>query len=149
MVPELQRDTQNTFPWNIYLNVLMQKVSRGWIIFIDDDDFLFDENSLQVIAGSLPDENSLLVYRMQYPDGRILPGPEYFGKLPFVRKNISMQCFCFHSKFCNKVFFDAKRAGDLRFLNDLLLHIDNIKWLDKIVVGLSNFGLNGLKQDLQ
>jgi predicted O-methyltransferase YrrM len=148
MVPQFFRTSEKTFPWNQYLNTLKSKVIEGWIIILDDDDFLINKFSLQKIVEALPDENSLLIYKMEYPNGSILPDREYWMKTPFTRKHISMQCFCFHSKFRNLVHFDGLRAGDFRFINNLLNYVDQTYWLDEVIVGLSNFGLNGSKKDL-
>ena len=147
MVPTYTRNNVDTFPWNLYLNILKLQVKEGFIMFLDDDDFLIDRHSLEIIDENAS-EDALLVYRMVYPDGRILPDDEFFGKTPFERKHISMQVFCFNSKYKNRVHFDSKRAGDFRFINQMLTHIKTVLWLDSVLVKLSNFGLNGEKKDL-
>lgn len=148
-VKKLERSQEQTFPWNLYLNRLMDEVKEGWIVFLDDDDFYLDNDSLELITRVLPPENSMLVYCMIYPDGRVLPDDEHFGIIPFERKHISMQCFCFHSKHKNNVRFDGMRAGDYRFINKLINVLNNkVSWFPATLVGLSNFGLNGAKKDL-
>ena len=35
--------------YNLYCNQLLDRVEKGWIMFLDDDDLLIDKNSLQDI----------------------------------------------------------------------------------------------------
>lgn len=149
MVKRLERSATQTFPWNLYLNTLKNQVKEGYIIILDDDDYFANTNSLALVARSImPIESSILVYRMRYPDGRILPDDAHFCTTPFERKHISMQCFCFPATIKDKIDFDGQRAGDFRFINKLLDHVSKVYWLDRVIVTLSNFGLNGAKKDL-
>lgn len=147
-VKKLHKSKQFTFPWNLYLNTLMSKVKEGWIIFIDDDDIFAHQYVLEMIAGSLPVKNNMLVWKMRFPDGRTLPDSDFWRKTPFTRTQISMQCFAFHSKWKDKLQFDGQRAGDYRFINRLLEYI-NPEWLDIVAVQLSNFGNAGKPVDLE
>jgi len=147
-VNKLHRSKQSTFPWNLYLNTLMEQVEHGWIMFIDDDDIYAHSHVLKMIGENLPGENNMLVWKMRFPDGRIVPGENYWRKIPFTRAQISMQCFAFHSKWKNTVQFDGQRAGDFRFTNRLLSYIDP-EWLDIVAVQLTNFGNVGKPVDLK
>lgn len=142
------RNEKQTFPWNLYLNTLMDNVSDGWILFIDDDDQYAHQMILQIIAESLPDENSMLVWKMRYPDGRLVPDANHFGLTPFVRKQIAMPCFAFHSKHKDKVRFDGMRAGDFRIVNQLQKFL-TVEWLQITGVQLDNFGNVGKAVDLE
>lgn len=147
-VKHLQRSASQTFPWNLYLNHLLDAVIGGWIIFIDDDDMYADPLSLETIVRNLPDKNSMLVWQMRFPDGRLVPNHEHMGTTPFVRKQIAMPCFAFHSKWRKHVRFDGQRAGDFRVSNDLLKYV-NVKWLEAPLVQLDNFGNVGKPIDLK
>jgi glycosyltransferase involved in cell wall biosynthesis len=146
-VKKLHRSKQFTFPWNLYLNTLMGQVKEGWIMFIDDDDMYAHSYVLNMIAESLPAEDRMLVWKMRFPDGRTVPGNSHWGKTPFTRAQISMQCFAFHSKWKDHVRFDGQRAGDFRFTNRLLSYV-HPEWLDIVAVRLSNFGNVGKPVDL-
>lgn len=147
-VKRLYRNQKQTFPWNLYLNTLMNNVSDGWIIFMDDDDMYADNSALGLIAASLGDENSMLVWRLRFPDGRYVPAVNYMGKTPFTRKQIAMPCFAFHSKWKNRVRLDGQRAGDFRMANHLQQFLE-VKWLDLALVKLDNFGNVGRPVDLK
>jgi glycosyltransferase involved in cell wall biosynthesis len=148
VVPRLERSPQHTFPWNLYLNTLMDHVSEGWIMFMDDDDVYADNSVFGLIASLLEDENSMLIWRLRFPDGRNVPAQEYMGKTPFTRKQIAMPCFAFHSKWKNHVRFDGQRAGDFRMACQLQQFLD-VKWLDRTLVVLDNFGNVGKPVDLK
>ena len=149
IMPYKYKPSKNlTFPWNLYLNILMDHIAEGWILFMDDDDIYSSSDSLQIIAENLPDENSMLVWQMRFPDGRLVPFHDYIGKLPFTRRQIGMPCFAFHSKWKNRVRFDGQRAGDYRITNQLQKFL-KVKWLEMPLVQLGNFGNAGRTLDLK
>ena len=147
-VKRLCKNQTQTFPWNLYLNTLMNKVRDGWIMFMDDDDMYSDNSALDLIAASLGNESSMLVWRLRFPDGRYVPAVNYMGKTPFTRKQIAMPCFAFHSKWKNLIRFDGQRAGDFRMANHLQQFLE-VKWLDLTLVKLDNFGNVGRPVDLK
>lgn len=146
-VPKLYRTPEQTFPWNLYLNNLMDRVEQGWIMFMDDDDQYTNEFTFDRIASHLPDKNSMLVWRLRFPDGRYVPAFEYMYKTPFTRKQIAMPCFAFHSTWKNRVRFDGQRAGDFRIANKLQEFL-KVEWCDWPLVQLDNFGNVGKQNDL-
>lgn len=147
VVERLTPNEKQTFPWNLYLNSLLDQVKEGWILIIDDDDQYAHQLILQIIADSLPDENSMLVWKMRFPDGRLVPDAHHFNKTPFVRKQIAMPCFAFHSKHKNRVRFDGNRAGDFRMVEQLQQFL-KVEWLNITGVALDNFGNVGKAVDL-
>lgn len=147
-VPKLVRTPEQTFPWNLYLNDLMDEVKEGWIMFMDDDDQYNDSSTFKLISTHLSDKNSMLVWRLRFPDGRYVPAMEYLGKTPFTRKQIAMPCFAFHSKWKNRIRFDGQRAGDFRVANQLQQFLA-VEWCNWPLVQLDNFGNVGKRVDLQ
>ncbi len=144
----LERSENQTFPWNLYLNDLMSLVSDGWILFMDDDDGYAHQMALKLIADNIPDPESMLVWQMRFPDGRLVPSPKHIGLLPFSRKQIGMPCFAFHSKHKTKFRFDGMRAGDFRFAMQMLQHL-KVDWLELPLVQLDNYGNAGKNVDLK
>ena len=147
-VKQLFRTEKQNFPWNLYLNHLLDQVIDGWIVFIDDDDMYADPLSLETIVKNLPEDDFMLVWQMRFPDGRLVPNHEHIGTTPFVRKQIAMPCFAFHSKWKKHVRFDGQRAGDFRITNALLKFLQ-VKWLEAPLVQLDNFGNVGKPIDLK
>lgn len=148
MVERLERSEMYSFPWNLYLNRLMDQVKEGWILFMDDDDLYAHTSVFKIVANHLPPENRMLVWQMRFPDGRIVPGLPYMHKTPFTRREIGMPCFAFHSKWRSHVRFDGHRAGDYRFANALLNFL-KLEWLEQPLVLLDNFGNAGNRMDLK
>ena len=46
------RISLNHMPYNLYMNYLLQEVHQGWIMFLDDDDILFDTNSILTLVNN-------------------------------------------------------------------------------------------------
>jgi len=147
LVDKLHRTPQQTFPWNLYLNDLMNHVNDGWIMFMDDDDSYTGSSVFKLLAANLPGENSMLVWRLRFPDERCVPSAEHLYRTPFTRKQIAMPCFAFHSKWKNRVRFDGQRAGDYRIANQLQQFLI-VEWLPLDLVQLDNFGNVGRNVDL-
>ena len=151
-VQKTQRTETNDAPWNLYLNNLMAMVKDGWVFILDDDDYLASHFIFSKIASNIMqhDEKTLHVWRMAWPNGRIIPENEYMYKLPFVRKHIGMPCFCFHSSLIKKhgLRFDAKRGGDYRFITELSGILQKINWVNSVFVEIGNTGLVGKNNDL-
>lgn len=147
-IERMEKSPQYAFPWNLYLNTLMEQVTNGWVMFMDDDDMYAHDFVFQIIERSLPDENTMLVWQMMFPDWRLVPDHFYMNKTPFTRKQIGMPCFAFHSKWIKHVRFDGQRAGDYRFTNELLRFV-KVSWLEVPLVLLDNFGNAGNRMDLK
>lgn len=79
-----------------------------WIGFVDDDDTI-DIQYVETLFSEYTDYD-FVIWRMQYPNGQILPRT---NQITFGNVGIS---FCFKNKFPN-LFFDKNRDGeDLDFL---------------------------------
>jgi len=148
IVERLEKTAAATFPWNLYLNTLMDKVAGGWIMFMDDDDMYSNRHVFEILLSKmLSDKNAMVVWQMKFPDGRLVPGEQYWQKTPFTRRQIAMPCFAFHSKWKDHVRFDAQKGADFRMAN-LLNQGLNVQWLQVPLVTLSNFGNKGKRTDL-
>ena len=144
-VKKTPRSKNNSAPWNLYLNRLLGVVKSGWVFILDDDDVLSNKYVLEEMAQHMDDENCLLLWRMSWPNGRIIPDDKFFGKPP-KRKHIGMPCFAFHSKWKKHVAFDSMRAGDYRVVSSLYEKMPRKKWIDKIMVNVGNTGNVGKKE---
>lgn len=134
----------HTAPWNLYLNSLIKEVKEGWIFILDDDDELAHVNVLKTLLREADNEMKLILCRMTWPNGRVIPEDMYFGKDP-ERKHIGMPCFMFHSVHKHHVRFDGMRAGDYRMAIQLFGLLKHRVLIRKPVVRVGNTGLNGSK----
>jgi hypothetical protein len=130
---------------NLYLNILNEKVTDGWIVYLDDDDCFFEKTSVQKIVDQINtvDDDTLVVWRMRYSSGRTLPfqwGDMRSGK-------IGGSCIGFHSKYSKDAIWDSWSASDFRVIEKLTKSIPKISWLWKPIIYISSAGL-GKRNDI-
>lgn len=135
-------------PHNLYCNELIDSVEDGWIMFLDDDDMLIDNKVLEEISLNIENEDTILIWQMKYPTGRLLPDEQSFINKTIRLGGIGSPCFLFHSKWKNEARWDAYKCGDFRFLEQLYNKIPNKKWIKKPFIQLNNNGGLGKKQDI-
>lgn len=143
VVQKKMRNEVDTAPYNNYLNDLMARVKGGWILILDDDDYLADSTVLAKVASQLTDDNVIYFMKMRWATGRIIPSPENFATCRVVLRDIGMPCFMFHAKHKHKVAFDTKKQGDYRFITKLMTVVKRQKWIDLIVTQIGNTGAYG------
>lgn len=142
----------NKFFWpsyhNLYMNPTLKTIDNGWIIFLDDDDYLFDKNSIQKIVDNIQDEDTLHIWKMLSTANITIPKEKAFKLKKIELGNIGNNCFTFHSKWSKEIQWDAYKCADFRFLINLSKIIPNQKWIDEILVVVPKAGY-GKKIDLQ
>ena len=113
-------------------------------MYMDDDDCYSGIEVFETIASHLQSEDSLYIWRMQYPGGKVIPEDDFFGKLPFYRRHIGGECFTFHSKWRDSAVWDANKAGDFRLISSLA-GILKVEWIDFVAVTPMNDGAFGME----
>ncbi len=137
-------------PYNLYCNTLMDEVKEGWILFLDDDDRLIDEHAIAEIVAAIEQisQNTLLLWQMRYPDGKLLPPEDHMDRGIIKMGHIGAPCFIFHSKFKDKARWDCWKVGDFFFLKQLFQQIKKKKWIKKPYIQLNNSGNFGQRDDI-
>lgn len=127
--------------YNLYLNYVIRKLSRGWVFVVDDDKELPDRKVLSAIARQLTHDDVMVVgqYAMK---SRTVPDGEMWKQVPFARGHIDMSCCVWHVKHRDVAVFDAHKASDWRVAN-YLVKVTEIKWLKRVFVKADNDGLFG------
>lgn len=105
---------------NEYLNTLMDMVTDGYIMFLDDDDTL-TEGAIQHILDN-SERDKMLLWRVQKRDDNLVPDDEHFGRI--VAGQIAGIGVCFHATHKNKARWTPWRRGDYRFIRDMSGHIE-------------------------
>lgn len=141
-------DEVNNAPYNDYLNTLMNEITDGWVMFMDDDDLYSDPDVFSSVAERLNDERKILVWRMQWPTGRTIPEDKFWGMVPFSTSHIGMPCFAFHHSLSKRCSFDKRKGADYRFISRLTRNLD-VEWMDRVCVKLTNCGNWGMVKDLE
>lgn len=130
--------------WNLYMNDLLAKVEKGWVIYLDDD-VTMRRDALRVISERCDSVKKVIVWKYQFASGRVIPEKEFWGKPP-TRKHWDSGCFSHHSR--QKVFWQMARAADWRV--GLQLYKKNLRfeWIDETLFFAGNNGDVGKKNDL-
>ena len=123
----------NKYKFNLYCNKLMDKVEDGdgYIMFLDDDDILLDQNALKTINECMDIGDTALIWKFARPDKIIYPlsFPVKFGE-------IDTTSVCFHSKFKNLAKWGDKQYGDWKFYSVLFRELPSApKVINYILTG--------------
>lgn len=138
-------------PYNLYCNALLDKVDNGWVLFLDDDDNFLHNSVIKSIVSEInvSDEDTLFIWQMRYPDGKLLPSNEQFRDKLVAFEKIGSPCFMFHSKYKDVVKWDEWKGSDYRVVKKLLETIPNKKWIEKPYIQINNFGDLGNRNDIR
>jgi glycosyltransferase involved in cell wall biosynthesis len=147
LVEKLHPSPECSFPYNLYINKLMGMVNNGYILILDDDDYLANKRVLNLIAEKITKPDNIIISRMMWPTGQVIPSDAFWRKIP-IRGQIGMPCFVFHCKWVSAIRFDPHKAADLRFFLQLYEKARVKTWLNQITVFTGNTGLHGKPIDL-
>lgn len=128
---------------NLYFNALRQHVpaSHPWIIFLDDDDRM-KPGALSLIKSAITGENDMVLWRVQFDDGRLVPAS--IG-IPPTPGNISGIGFCYHVR--HWVDWPGMAFGDYYVIYKLYNRLNPV-WLPDVLTGLQAAPGMGQRQDL-
>ena len=109
-------------PQNLYLNDLLPHIKsteeqEGWVIFLNDDNYFKDENSLQLMMfrtlAKITKQDTLFIHNIIQPDGEITP-------LTLDNPNIHLENILFHKKWLDTIVFDAWSCSTQKVINQLM-----------------------------
>jgi hypothetical protein len=127
-------------PYNLYFNEVKHLMKDGWVMYIDDDDRLHNDRSLQDIYNIIKNNNedTLIYFQMQYSNGHKLP-PDNWNGIPQLNQ-IGGSCLIFHTKWLESVVWDEYSGGDFRMMNKLHNIIPNKIYINKPIVFVNGVG---------
>jgi hypothetical protein len=147
-----QRNKQGLIhaPYNLYCNELLNRVKDGWIMFLDDDDNLLHNNVFEELVEHIKtiDEDTLIIWKMRYPNGKVIPSKVSIDNSEILMNDIGSCCFMFHSKYRNSAKWDEWKGSDFRFLKQLETIVPKQKWINKVYIQINNFGDFGNQNDI-
>lgn len=133
----LSKKEGKLLPWNLHLNDLGAKVKTGYIMYLDDDDMLMSNTSVQEIVDEIVDEDTLLIWKVRISTWTA-PNDKHFGKV-IKKGQVSGIGILFHSKHL-PVPWKAMPAGDFHVIEHLSKKL-KVKWVNKVLTGTQG-GLN-------
>lgn len=134
-------------PYNLYCNVGLDLVKDGWIIFLDDDNYLLNETSLEEITKQLNDEDCAYIWKIEYDDLSTIPSEKSFIDKKIILGDIDTQCITFHFKWAKYCKWDKYKCSDFRFIVCLTKHIPKGEFIDKRFIKVPYAGF-GKKNDI-
>ncbi|MDO5970565.1 hypothetical protein Q4Q35_12180 [Flavivirga aquimarina] len=137
-------------PYNLFCNDLLDEVENGWILFLDDDDNFFHNKVLEELAIKIvkADEDTLFIWQMRYPSGKVLPLSKHFKNEEIEINHIGSPCIAFHSKYKDSVRWDSWKRSDFRFINKLFNKLAKKVWIKEVYIQINNHGDFGRKNDI-
>ena len=134
-------------PHNLYFNEIKHLITDGWVIHLDDDDLLMNDNSVELAVKSINDndEDTIIYWKMNF-QGKGIPtiiNDENPPKL----YNIGAPCFTFNHKYMGDLMWDGWKCADYRAIEKLHNIIPRYFWLDKELILIPTPG-SGNKKDI-
>ena len=137
------------FPYNLYFNNLYNQISIGWILFLDDDNKLINNNSLLKISNQLYDMHSLVIWKVKLLD-KIIPLNSFQDKPKLY--DIDSANFAYNSIHKEKYgLWDGNKCADFRVIKSLYTNLPKTIWIDEVLVESQRtniYGGKGIKDDL-
>ena len=112
---------------------------------MDDDDYFIKTNALEEIAEKLLDPDTLYCWHMRDPDGVIIPGEEYFGKIE--KSHIDVTCFAVHHTHKDDGPWLPYYTGDFHYIKGLETALKKVEWIDNLFVQ-KGFRANGAEESI-
>ena len=126
---------------NLYLNTLMDLVTDGFVLYLDDDDKLMHPDCLETIVRHITSADDLVFWKVQFP-GRYLPEDKFFGMKP-VYSHIDTCGFTFHAKYIPQTRWEGWSGGDYRVVSGLYDRVPNKIFIDEILTGIQRDNRGG------
>lgn len=130
------------FPYNLFMLKAEQKVKEGWVIYLDDDDWLYNETSLERLLPFLTDKDTLVGFD-QISKGEIRPNREALhhtynlNSPPALGVGFNSSTQCFHSDYLEYTAWDEWSGSDWTTLRSLWYNIPHKKHCSEIIVECS------------
>jgi len=110
--------TDKQFFYDDYPNQLMDLVSYGYFMFIDDDEFLYDVDALMKVSRQLNRKYATICQMNR--SGKLKPSNDLIRNRRIVRGKIGMPCIILHAIHKNIARFDGSvGAADFLFIKDV------------------------------
>lgn len=139
--------TGKRFIYNLYFNELFDKVEEGWIMILDDDDYLSHKNAIRKIVNKIESNTDMVIFQMVYPNGSVLPTIQEMGVKPRLAR-IGSPCILTHSGIAKTIRWDGWKCGDYRYISKVWDKTGEKKWVKQPIVLLGSGGGFGLRKDI-
>jgi glycosyltransferase involved in cell wall biosynthesis len=121
--------------YNLYCNYLKEKVRSAWFMFLDSDDFLYNETSLERMSKYLDESNGYdaVICQMTRTFGFAKPSNELIEKREVHSGKIGLPCIVVRGYMKDKLFFDASSNADYKYIKDIADNY-NVNFVKEVLV---------------
>ena len=141
------------FPYESYMKMAEKRVKEGWVMYLDDDDILYDDNVIELLAEDIVkhDTNTIHWFQCYDPsyanethqtDNGLFPRKYILDHLkndyPPALHSINSSTFIFHSKYLEYTAWEGWYGDDYRTAASLAERIDKNNSIHKPIVNLIN-----------
>lgn len=114
VVHKVKRNSDKNAFFDLYCDDIKNKITDGWIMFLDDDNYLIHENCLKIINEHLKEK--IVVWSFLRPDKLITPN---LKKLKY--GEIDNCSYIFHHSIKKDGQFGDYYGSDFKFINSILV----------------------------
>lgn len=101
--------------YDLYCNDLMHLVDDGWMLFVDDDDYLISPTILEEVSEYLTDPDQPVICQFLRYD-RPKPNKYEINNGCIKEGKVGLPCIILHAKHKYLAQLDGKKSGDYRFI---------------------------------
>lgn len=143
-VVQVERGKGSHF-YNDYMNTLLDEVHDGWVFFMDDDDMLFDSNTLKLMGSQLVDEEAIHIFQMvdEAKNKAVIP-PWHLGENVGVG-SVGTPCFVMQAHIAKRARWDSEGAADGRYFEAVKEYAESIIRHDLVTVRLPSGANKGVR----
>lgn len=138
-----ERKSHDDFPPNEYISQLISHVTDGYILILDDDNFIADPHGVEKLFKEIDKELCIYIIRYRYPDGRLFPDTNTFNKKVVKNGGIDWASCVFHSRLKEVTQSKPLYNADYYFINDLVNYTRVTKWINLDLVHTDTPGSDG------
>lgn len=133
-------------PHNLYFNEMHKFIKEGWVMYLDDDDYLANETVLEEIVSSINPNTDFILWQMKFVNGNLIPSNDTINDKPKLG-NIGSPCVMFKYNLLNNTIWDGYKCADFRFIYDIYNKSTVKKIIKKPMVIVGQIG-DGNKGDV-
>jgi glycosyltransferase involved in cell wall biosynthesis len=137
------------FPYNIFLKIADQHTKEGWVMYLDDDDYLERDTAIEELVEEINkhNEDTLHLVNIMSNYGRDVRDPHIVrqmkGGMPFIYGCIGGSSIIFHTKYIEYTAWDEWSGSDWRTAKCLEAVIPKKNWIDNYFIKLGGINPDG------
>lgn len=118
------------FPANEYISHLMEEINDGFILILDDDNFIADPQGVEKLFKQIDKEWCIYMIRYRYPDGRLFPDNRQFRSKKIENGGVDWASHVFHSRFKNVSKSKPLYNADYYWIKNMVSRVKTTKWIN-------------------